>query len=590
MWSQNWRDATWSHLDQPWDIVVIGGGITGAGILREASRVGLRVLLVEQRDFAWGTSSRSSKLVHGGLRYLKEGSFRLTRAAVRERERLLEEGPGLIDPLGFLLATYKGDSPGRRIYGAGLTVYDLLALQWTHRYFKAADFRLLAPHIAQDGLQGGFQYGDAQTDDARLVLRVIREAVAGGGARHGVDSAAALNYVRAERLLRDTRDRVIGVRLRDMEGQREADVTARVVINATGVWADRLRAEVGGASRIRPLRGSHLIFAAWRLPIAQAIGFLHPMDRRPVFIFPWEGITLVGTTDVDHADALDAEPAISPQEVAYLMAAVEAEFPSLGLTLDDVVATFAGVRPVIGSGKLDPSKESRDHVVWEENGLLTVTGGKLTTFRRIALDALKAVRGRLPDLGSLNGKTPVLNPVDLPLSTPTGGRLDEACRHRLLGRYGADAPALLAAAQPGELALIPGARVVWAELRWAALAEGVMHLDDLLLRRVRLGLLLPRGGEAILPRVRAICQAELGWDDATWEREQAAYLALWRRCYSLPDRAAIPDWRPMIAQAQATRQVTRKARRRRLIKRATVASAAVGSAVALGWFARRHRR
>lgn len=612
MWSHNARNEIWADLSQPWDIIVIGGGITGAGVLREAARAGLRVLLVEQRDFAWGTSSRSSKLVHGGLRYLKEGKLRLTRAAVRERERLLDEGPGLIDPLGFLLATYKGEGPGRRITSAGLSIYDLLALQWTHHYFKAADFQLLAPYIAPEGLLGGFQYGDAQTDDARLVLRVIQEAVADGG--------AALNYVQAVDLTRDARGNVAGVRLHDLVAGRQAVAAARLVVNATGAWADQLRAAVGRDPRIRPLRGSHLIFDGRRLPVTQAVSFLHPMDRRPVFIFPWEGITLVGTTDVDHPGALSAEPAISPAEVAYLMAAVEAQFPSLGLTLDDILATFAGIRPVIGSGKANPSKESRDHVVWRESGLLTVTGGKLTTFRRIALDALKTARHRLPRLARLNAKRPVLNDVDLAL--PGIGGLGEGLvlsagegivlnageglvlnagkglvlsavegwRRRLLGRYGAAAPALVAAARPGELAEIPGTHVLWAELRWASRAEAVVHLDDLLLRRVRLGLLLPNGGAAILPQVRAICQGELGWDDARWVDEQAAYLALWRRCYSLPDRATIPDWRPLIVQARRDRLSWRQMRRRR-IKRSSVAGGVSTALVMLGaWLWRRRRR
>jgi glycerol-3-phosphate dehydrogenase len=622
MRGNNWRAELWSRLDQPWDVIVVGGGITGAGILREAVRLGLRALLVEQRDFAWGTSSRSSKLVHGGLRYLKEGQVRLTRASVQERERLLEEGPGLIDPLGFLLATYKGDRPGRRLYGAGLSVYDLLALHWTHRYYSAADFQLLAPHIACDGLQGGFRYGDAQTDDARLVLRVIQEAVADGG--------VAINYVSATELLRDENNRVVGVRLRDDidskgfgkpfgsgEAGRTADIHAKVVINATGAWADRLREQAvqtfevsadreglrsrprGGRlarfrrrprtpGQIRPLRGSHLIFPAWRLPVAQALSFLHPVDRRPVFIFPWEGITLVGTTDVDHDQPLTEEPAISPAEVAYLMAAAESQFPSLNLTLDDVSATFAGVRPVIGSGQADPSKESRDHVVWQENGLLTVTGGKLTTFRRIALDALKAVAERFPGLPKLDARMPVLNQVDVTLRGQN--RLDETQRRRLLGRYGADAPALVAAAQAGELAPVPGTQTLWAELRWAARAENVVHLDDLLLRRVRLGLLLPQGGEAILPRVRAICQAELGWDDGRWEAEQAAYLTLWRCCYSLPDRSQIPDWRAMLAEAKGQRQARWQMRRRRWFRRSAWVGGVGGAVVAVGtWLWRRRR-
>lgn len=574
MWSINWREETWSQLAQPWDIIVIGGGITGAGILREATRLGLRVLLLEQRDFAWGTSSRSSKLVHGGLRYLKEGKIGLTRASVHERERLLDEGPGLIDPLGFLLATYRGDHPGRWMYQAGLAVYDLLALQWSHQRYGAADFQKLAPNILQEGLKGGFRYGDAQTDDARLVLRVMREAVADGG--------TALNYVTAETLLRSN-GQVCGVQVRDGVSGATATLSARVVINATGAWADRLRGQVGAAPRIRPLRGSHLIFSAQRLPLSQAVSFLHPFDRRPVFIFPWEGVTLVGTTDVDHDLALDVEPAITPAEVTYLMAAADAQFPSLRLTVADVIASYAGVRPVIGSGQVDPSKESRDHVVWEEAGLLTVTGGKLTTFRLIAVDVLREVRHRLPTLPTINSEQSVLNQFDTQLSAS----LTEAQRRRLLGRHGAEAVAVVAAAQPGELEPLPGTLTLWAELRWAARAEGVVHLDDLLLRRVRLGLLLPAGGAAYLPRVRDICQAELGWDDARWQAEEEAYRALWQRCYSLPDAAAIADWRPHLAAVHSQRQQELAVRQQRQRRQAKLIGLASGlSAIGLLWAVR----
>jgi glycerol-3-phosphate dehydrogenase len=565
MWTRNWRSKAWSKLDQSWDLIIVGGGITGSGILREAARLGLQALLVEQRDFAWGTSSRSSKLVHGGLRYLKEGKLGLTRASVRERQRLLGEGPGLIDPLAFLLTTYRGDSPGRWTFRAGLSVYDLLALQWSHRQYSPQELRLLAPYISEDGLQGGLQYGDAQTDDARLVLRVIQEAVAEG--------AVALNYVRARRVLQDEQGQVVGVELQDVADESHlaapVPVRGRVVINATGAWADGLRRQLGCQTRIRPLRGSHLIFPAWRLPVAQAIGFLHPIDRRPVFIFPWEGITLVGTTDVDHHQALDNEPRISPQEVAYLMAAVEAQFPSLHLTLGDVIATFAGVRPVIGTREADPSKESRDHVVWEESGLLTVTGGKLTTFRLIALDALRAVRHRLPDLPEPTADHPVLEPVDLRLLGDV--ELEETIHRRLLGRYGARAVDLVAAAQPGELQPIADTQTLWAELRWAARAEGVVHLDDLLLRRVRLGLLSPRGGQAYLSRIRTICQQELGWDDARWQVEESTYSALWQQRYSLPEPAAVPSWHVMLAEARDRRQPPKPFRRRTSVQLPTLA-------------------
>jgi len=579
MWRGHWRDYIWAQLGWPWDVLVVGGGITGAGVLREAARLGLRALLVEQRDFGWGTSSRSSKMVHGGLRYLKDGHLRLTWASVRERKRLLAEGPGLIDPMGFLIATYKGDSPGRWTFGAGLSVYDLLALQWSHRHYSAEDFQMLAPHICPEGLRGGYRYGDAQTDDARLVLRVIREAMADGG--------TALNYVRAEDLLIEG-GQVVGARLQDGPTGRTAEVRARVVINATGAWADRLRGQVGQDPRIRPLRGSHLVFPSWRLPVAQAVTFLHPIDHRPVFIFPWEGITLVGTTDLDHDQPLDAEPTISPEEVAYLMAAVEAQCPALDLALSDVISTFAGVRPVIGSGECDPSKESRDHIICEEGGLLTVTGGKLTTFRRIAWDVLRAVRQRLPELPPFEEGQPVLNPVDLELPGAEG--LEEGVRRCLLGRYGADAPALVTVARPGELEPIPCTRILWAELRWAARAEGVVHLDDLLLRRVRLGLLLPEGGATHLPAIRAICQPELGWDDARWQAEEATYRELIRHCYSLPDRAAIPDWRAALRRARVEHRAARSSRRRRFVRRSALVGALAGLGLAVSTRYWRHWR
>ncbi len=383
------RDATWERIGGPWDVIIVGGGITGAGLLREAAHLGLRTLLVERHDFAWGASSRSSKLVHGGLRYLKQGDLRLVRESVRARNRLLRAGAGLITPLGFLLPVYRGESPGRGVYGMALAIYDALGAQWTHRYRDAADFSLLAPSVAQARLRGGFAYQDAQTDDARLTLRLLREAETAGG--------WAINYVTAESLLRED-GHVAGVRLRDTEGDRSTEARAAIVVNATGAWADHLRGQAGGPMRLRPLRGSHLIFPGWRFPVAQAIGFNHPVDHRPVFALPWEGVTLVGATDVDHTRPLDEEPAISPDEVAYLMAALDARFPALALTAADAIAAYAGIRPVISSGKTDPSHESRDAALWDDDGLLTVTGGKLTTFRESAAMALDAIRTRIPGI------------------------------------------------------------------------------------------------------------------------------------------------------------------------------------------------
>lgn len=550
MWTQGWREKIWTtELNTPFDVIVVGGGITGAGILREAARHGLRALLIEQRDFAWGTSSRSSKLVHGGLRYLATGQVHLTWTSVRERENLLADGVGLIDPLGFLIATHKGDHPGKLSYRAGLSIYDLMALQWSHRYYNADEFKMLVPHMSTQDLEGGFRYADAQTDDSRLVLRIIREGVADGG--------IALNYVAAKDLIREN-DRVVGVILEDQLTHTMQSVRAKIVISATGVWADQLRETLGHTPQLRPLRGSHLIFPRWKLPVPQAVAFLHPLDHRPVFIYPWEGITLVGTTDLDHTDNLNQEPCISPDEVAYLMAAVVYQFPARNLTLDDIISTYAGVRPVIDTGKDDPSKESRDHVVWQDNGLLTVTGGKLTTFRVIALDTLNIARDYLPDLPPFNRKNTVLNALDN-LQLPSNAEsLAEPTRRRLIGRYGADTPHLLDATSPNELKYIPTTRMLWAELRWAARAEGVVHLDDLLLRRVRLGLLLPQGGLQIIDQIRAICQPELGWDDVRWETEVNAYQHLWQTAYNLPDPATIPDWHALLRDVKP-RQIAKPA-------------------------------
>lgn len=541
MWTNNWRQKAWSNLDQNWDIIVIGGGITGAGIFREAARLQLRVLLVEQRDFAWGTSSRSSKFVHGGLRYLKEGQIGLTRDAVHEREQLIHDAPGLVEPIGFLLATYKRDKIGRLVYRAGLSIYDLLAMQWSHKYYRPSDFQMLAPHIETEGLKGGFHYKDAQTDDARLVLRVIQ-----AGLHDGRDQAQAMNYTTATNLLYDDNGRVNGLLLRDDETGQTQPVCANVVINATGAWADELREKAGGEAVLRPLRGSHLIFPGWRLPVAQVLTILHPIDQRPVMIFPWEGATVVGTTDIDHQRPLSNSPCISGEEVTYLMTAVASQFPSLNINLNDVIATFSGVRPVIGSGKKDPSDESRDHVIWQDKGLLTVTGGKLTTFRLIALETLRQAQPFLPDCPEIDEHTAVLEPPIQDL--PKVAQIDPALMRRLAGRYGSNVTAVIANAQPDELNLIEGTKYSWAELRWGAQAEGVVHLEDLLLRRLRIGLLLPDGGESLLPRIREICQPLLGWDDGRWQEEEKNYLTLWQHCHSLPPMESIADWNSLLAE------------------------------------------
>ncbi len=527
MWTPETRRRAWADIEQPWDILILGGGITGAGVLAEASRRGLRALLLEANDFAFGTSSRSSKLVHGGLRYLRQAQIMLTRASVREREELLRGAEGLVSPLGFYMASFQGDTTSPWMFGLGLAVYDVLARKWAHEKLEVAEMIERVPSLRDAKLVGGYHFQDAQTDDTRLVMRVLIEA-----ARHG---GVALNYTRATKLLRDSHGRVVGAVARDDSGGgRTAEVRARAVVNATGVWADELRTSIGRPRRMRAIRGSHLVFPVDRLPVPEAVSLLHPRDGRAVFLLPWQGVTLVGTTDVDHPGGLSTEPSIDASEIDYLLELVHHACPSLRLGPDDVLSTWAGVRPVVDTGAADPSKESREHVVWNEDGLLTVTGGKLTTFRMMARHALHALRDTLPELRAPEPASPLLDPQSR--ATDQLASREAPARQRLLGLYGADAP-LVYHSSPDDCVPIASTPALWSELRWAARSEGVVHLDDLLLRRVRLGLLLPEGGLGHLDRIRAVAGHELRWTDERWTSEIDRYRALWRRSYGSPATA-----------------------------------------------------
>ncbi len=512
------REQIWELIAQPWDIIVIGGGITGAGVLYEATRQGFRTVLFEGNDFAWGTSSRSGKLIHGGLRYLRQGKIKLVWDSVRERERLLRELKGLVNPLRFLLPNYRGERVGKWALGFGMIIYDLIAGRRYHRYLDPETLKTFAPHIRAEKLKGGFYYLDALTDDARLVLRLIQDAESMGG--------VALNYARVEGLCRARTGLVEGVIVRDLVTNKTIEVRARIVINAAGVWADSFRVQLGRNPKLRPLRGSHLLFPGWRIPVALGISFFHPWDGRPLYILPWEGLTLVGTTDVDHREDLEVEPRIQSNEAEYLMSAVKYLFPFLDINENDVLATFSGIRPVIGTGKKEPSKEPRDYAIWDENGLVTVTGGKLTTFGVMARSAIAKARRRLPEPKPVKIKSSIKNHCEEFI------HLDEDLQMRLLGRYGEKVLDLIHSTKSEELENIPGTSTLWAEVRWAVEREKVVHLDDLLLRRVRLGLQLPQGASVILERLRIIIQPVLGWDDARWQKEVERYMRIWNSAYS----------------------------------------------------------
>jgi glycerol-3-phosphate dehydrogenase len=524
MWRKGWRESIWSGIDQPWDLMIIGGGITGAGVLRQAVAAGLKTLLVEANDFASGTSSRSSKLIHGGFRYLRNKQVNVTKESVREREWVLREALNLVTPLSFLLPNFERYHFPSWKLNLGVILYDLLAPKWDHQKYSRLKLLEACPSLNTEGLIKGFQYYDAVMDDARVLLRILREAVRAGG--------TALNYARAERLLRTGNGQVCGVLLRNRVSPQgnTVEVKAKVVVNASGAWSDEVRDQLGQPPRLRRLRGSHLIFARARLPVNQALTLFHPRDGRAMFVIPWEGTTIIGTTDIDHDPALDKkylEPFASGEEINYMMEALSFMFPTLGLTEKDILSSFSGLRPVIHSGAATPSKESRAHALWEENGLITITGGKYTTFRIMSRQTMGRVLTRLG-----KPETVARERIFNPLPDLSSSSLDPLTLAYLTGRHGNETGELLASAKRGELEPIEKLPNLWAELRWAAREEGVEHLDDLLLRRVRLGLLLPQGGRDLLGNIRKIVQPELGWSDERWQQEETAYLQTWQSYYS----------------------------------------------------------
>ncbi|WP_052379919.1 MULTISPECIES: glycerol-3-phosphate dehydrogenase/oxidase [unclassified Pseudoalteromonas] len=353
-----------------WDIIIIGGGITGAGILKLASQLGLRALLVEQRDFSWGSSSRSSKMVHGGLRYIADGQIKLTVESVKERQHLVEHSNGLVFNQSFLMSHYKKQFPQPWIFNSLLSVYDFIAGIKQHNYLPKAQYSYYVPKVKTKYSKGGSQFVDAMTDDCRLVLRLLQEAQTDN------NKTLAINYTKVTKV-NYQHNGVKGVQVQ-LDGQN-IPIKSKVVINATGAQASQFNLSKP-IVKLRALRGSHLVVSNWSLPVASAISVRHPKDKRPVQIYPWQNTTIVGTTDVEHKYDLNVEPNISQNEFDYLIECVKHQFEGIKLNDLDLISTFSGVRPVVTKGGgIDPSKEKRDHSIWHEKGVINIAGGKLTT-------------------------------------------------------------------------------------------------------------------------------------------------------------------------------------------------------------------
>jgi glycerol-3-phosphate dehydrogenase len=503
---------------------VIGGGITGAGIFNLAAQKGLKVALLEARDFGFGTSSRSSKLIHGGIRYLKNRQFDVVRESVKERERLIRESDSLVDPLAFIFPSYEHNPNDTKMMRLGVIVYDLMAPKWQHRNLNAARVKRALPALDDAGLVGGVKYYDSRVDDSQLVLRVIMDGIRYGG--------RALNYAPVTAFCKTKQGRVEGVVVRDGTGTlnpAEIELRGNVIINATGPWSDEMREQVNGAPKLRRLRGSHLIFSREKLPLNAAVTMLHPRDNRALFAIPWENRTMIGTTDLDHGLHED-ETSITAEEFDYLLEAARHTFDGEPVTSDDVISTFSGLRPVINTNAPTPSKESRAHQIWEEDGLVTIAGGKLSIFRVMAADVLNYCRQRLPNEPKFNASAPCfIHPKPHTAHSPNNPDW-----LMMAGRLGQDVNAFFKESDPDLLRPIDPMPEFWAELVWAAKNEAVAHLDDLLLRRVRMGLLIKNGGLDQMEKIRALVQGPLGWSEARWETEAARYEKIWRDNYYLP--------------------------------------------------------
>lgn len=529
------RAAALARLaDERIPLLVIGGGIVGTGALLDATSRGIPAALIEQDDLAAGTSSRSSRLIHGGLRYLERYEFGLVRQALAERSRLLRLAPHLVRLEPFHFPIYGRPVVSRAFYGAGLVLYDLLGASRdggrSRHLGRRATLRDV-PRLRAGGLQGSVVYHDGVEDDARLVIAVARTAIGRG--------ATLATRVRATGLLTDARGRVAGVRATDLESGTPLEIRADAVLDATGVWAGRADSPLGGSSvPLVPSRGSHVVVPRDRIEAPGGVTLRVP--GKVLFLIPWPGAWLIGTTDEPDAGPPD-RPVPTAHEVDAILAAVNATL-DVGLTRADLLGAWTGLRPLVGTpGSGGTVAVSREHrVAREENGLTRVSGGKYTTYRVMAEDAVGAALGT----GSRPSAT-----AELPLVGAGPAEELERVRRRaedaglapaiaaaLVDRHGTEADAVVALGRELDLLrpLTAASTALEAEVAWGVRHELARSLDDLLARRMRLAMLLPDRGASIAERVDEIAGGLLGWDAAGRPDRVGAYLAGARREHDVP--------------------------------------------------------
>jgi glycerol-3-phosphate dehydrogenase len=492
---------------EPWDIIIIGGGATGVGTAVDAAARGYRTLLVEQHDFGKGTSTRSTKLVHGGVRYLRQGNVSLVREALRERGRLRQNAPHLVHDLPFIVPSYSWWE--KSYYGLGLSLYDWLAgsLGFSRTRLVSRDAALQKnPNLKSAGLRGGVVYSDGQFDDARLLINLAATAIEQG--------ATLLNYARAISLQKTADGKIRGVEVEDAETGSRKSIAARVVINATGPFCDGVRrlADANTKNLVSPSQGIHLVFAGSFLPSDHAIMVPDTPDGRVLFAIPWHGHTLVGTTDVPIKDT-PLEPLATDAEIEFILKTA-GRYLEKAPTRADILSVFAGIRPLVkaGSGK-NTAALSRDHTIHiDESNLLTITGGKWTTYRNMAEDCVN----RAATIAKLPARPCTTQDLHI------HGWQEPAGLHSRFALYGADAAALEQLIQADNTLgqqLHPDLPIFGAEIIWAARQEMARTVEDVLARRTRALFLNARAAVAMAPQVAEFLARELN-RDAAWQAEQ----------------------------------------------------------------------
>jgi glycerol-3-phosphate dehydrogenase len=503
------REAVFSRA-APWDLIVIGAGISGAGVARDAALRGLSVLVIEAEDLAFGTSSRSTRLIHGGVRYLEQGELGLVFEALRERQRLYDAAPHLVRPARFLFPSYAGDRLQPWKLRVGLTLYDTLNLYRgsTHDFIGPDACHALEPLLATEGLKGAVRYEDAVTDDARLTLTVLQDA-----RRH---AASVLTYVKVEGLRRENDEHVV-----ELEGGGTA--RARHVVVATGPWTSQALLGTAGEGLLTLSKGIHIVMRAEHVPVKQPIVVQAPEQRRILFVVPWGARTYLGTTDTPFAGD-PGRSGVTEGDEEDLLEVIGKVLPGAALSPDNIVSAWSGVRPLVqapGSAGGDTVELSRRHrIVESPAGVLGLVGGKLTTFRAMAEDVVDLIVQRHPDRDRLRP----CRTQDLPLVP--GRPIDAHDRtDRLVAdlepRHGPRARPMAERARggPGEVPLAEGLPYRWCEIDHALRYEGVRHLDDLLRRRLPLALTDPALGGGVARTVAERLVDHLGGSTADVDQE-----------------------------------------------------------------------